>query len=40
MEQAAQVSGGDNVPGGVQEKGRCGTEEHGLVDIVVMGWTR
>ena len=31
LAQAAQGSGGVTVPGGVQEKGRCGTEAHGLV---------
>jgi len=30
-------SGGVTVPGGVQEKGGCGTEGHGLVGMVVMG---
>ena len=31
LAQAAQRSGGATVPGGAQEKGRCGTEGHGLV---------
>ena len=31
QEQAAQGSGGVTIPGGVHEKGRCGTEGHGVV---------
>ena len=34
QEQAAQGSGG--VPRCFQEQGRCGTEKHGLVGMVVM----
>jgi len=30
LEQAAQRGGRVAVPGGVQEKGRCGTKGHGL----------
>ena len=30
LEQAAQGSGGVTILGGVHEKGRCGTEGHGL----------
>lgn len=30
MEQAAHGGGGVTIPEGVQEKGRCGTEGHGL----------
>lgn len=36
QEQAAQGNGGVTAPGGVQGKGRCSTEGHGLVDMVVM----
>ena len=31
LEEAAQGSGGVTIPGGVHEKGRCGTEGHGVV---------
>ena len=42
MEQAAQEGGGVTIPEGVQEQGRCGTEGHGLVVKLVLGygWTR
>ena len=41
QEQAAQGNAGvTTVPGGVQETGRCGTEERGLADMMVMSWTR
>jgi len=38
LEQAAHGGGGVTIPEGVQEKGRCGTEGHGLMGMVVMGW--
>jgi len=34
---AAQGGGGVTIPGGLQEKGRCGTEGHGLLVLVRMG---
>ena len=37
LEQAAQRGCGVTVPGGIQGKGGCGTEGHGLVYMVVMG---
>ena len=37
LAQAAQGSDGVTVPGGVQEKHRCGTEGPGLVDTGGMG---
>ena len=37
LEQITQGSGGVIVPGDVQEMWRCGTEVHGLVDMVVVG---
>jgi len=36
--QAAQGSGGVTVPGGFQEKGRCGTWGCGLEGVVVVDW--
>ena len=36
LEQAAQGGGGVTIPG-FQEKGRRGTEGHGLVGMVVIG---
>ena len=33
LEQAAQGGGGVTVPGGVQERWRCGTEGHELVGM-------
>ena len=36
MAQAAQGGGGVTIPGGVQETCRYGTEEHGLVGMVMM----
>jgi len=36
LEQPAQGGGGVTVPGGVQEKQRCGTEGHGLLRMVVV----
>lgn len=41
QEQTAQGSAGvTSIPGGVEEAGRCGTEERGLLDVVVLSWTR
>ena len=37
LEHAAQGSGEVTVPDGVHEKGRCGTEGHGVVGMEVMG---
>ena len=37
MAPLAQGSGRVTILGGFQEKGRCGTEGHGLVDMAVMG---
>ena len=37
LEQTAQKGDGVTIPGGFHEKGRCGTEGHGLVRIVVIG---
>jgi len=37
MEQSAWAGGGVSMPGGVQETCRCGTEDDGLVGMVVMG---
>ena len=37
LELAAQRGGRVTVPGGFQEKRRCGTEGHGLVGMLVMG---
>ena len=37
LEWAAQGGGGVANPAGVQEKGRCCTERHGLVETLVMG---
>jgi len=34
---AAQGGGGVGIPGGAQEKSKRGTEEHGLVGMVVLG---
>ena len=39
LEQAAQGGGGVTIPGG-QAKGRRGTEGHGLVGMVVIGYLR
>lgn len=36
LEKAAHRDGGVTVPRGVQEARICGTEEHGLVDMVGM----
>lgn len=38
MEQAAQGGGEVTTAGGVQERCKCGTECHGLVGRVRMGW--
>ena len=38
MEQAAPGGDGVTIPGGVQEVCRYGTEEHGLVSMMRMGW--
>ena len=40
LAQAAQGSGGVTIPGGVQETWGCGTEGHGLVGMVGVGWGR
>lgn len=36
LDQAAQRTGGVIIPGGLQEKGRCGTEWQGLVGMAGM----
>jgi len=36
--KSGQGSGGVTIPGAVQEEGTCGTEGHGFVAMVVMGW--
>jgi len=38
LEQASKGAVGLTVPGGVPEKGRRGTEKHGSVDVVEVGW--
>jgi len=38
LEQAAQGGGEVTTAGGVQERCKCGTECHGLVGRVRMGW--
>lgn len=38
LEQASKGVVGLTVPGGVPEKGRRGTEKHGSVDVVEVGW--
>ena len=38
LEQTAQGGGRVSVPGAVQEEGRWGFEEYGLVGMVVMSW--
>ena len=37
VRQAAQDSGGDPIPGGVQKTCRCGILGHGLAGMVVLG---
>ena len=39
LEWAAQEGGEGTVPGEVQEMGRCGTKEHGLVGSTGSKWT-
>lgn len=36
LEQAAQGGGRVTIPGDFKEKGRCGSEWHGLLGMVVM----
>jgi len=38
LEQSAQQDGGVTVPGGVEEMWIYGTEGHGLVGMVGVGW--
>ena len=38
MEQDDQGDGGVTIPGGVQDMRRFGTEGHGLVGMVGVGW--
>ena len=38
LEQSVRGGGGVTVPGAVQGTWKCGTEGHGLVGMVGMGW--
>lgn len=38
LEKAAWGHGGVTVPRDIHEKGSCGTDGHGLVGVVGLGW--